>query len=371
MRVVLFSIVIICAGYGCMPSNNQLPVDRHATKETKNMYKNLKKIASNKQILFGQEDCTAYGIGWKSEKNRSDMKLVSGYHPSVYGWDVGGIEKGDASNLDQVEFDEMRSLIQEAYHRGGINTISWHVDNPVNDASSWEKSSIGSVDSILPGAIYNQKFNVYLDNLAAFLETLKTDDGEYIPIVFRPWHEHTGNWFWWGSGRCSPSSYIQLWQYTVNYLVNKKQLHHLLFAYSPDRTSSIETYFERYPGDQYIDILGLDYYHRGGEATANEFVKDARNRLIYIAQEAQRRNKIAAFTETGLETITQADWWINVLFKTIEDTGIAYVMVWRNAFERENHYFGPTPGHPANEDFIQFISSDKIITEKNIKQFYK
>lgn len=338
------------------------PIDKNATCETKELFIRLESLIQQKKILLGQQDATAYGVTWKSEANQSDMKLVSGTHPALYGWELGGIENGAIKNLDAVDFNEMRKLIQEADERGGVNTISWHLNNPVNDLSAWDDKSKGSIDSIMPGAIYHQKYLGYLDKLSVFLGSLKTIEGKYIPIIFRPFHEHTGNWFWWGADQNSVKSYIQLWQFTINYLRDVKNLHHLLYAYSPDKTPIPENYFERYPGDDYVDVLGFDSYHFGDSNSAPDFIEKTHKMLLYISENAKKRGKPAAFTETGSETVKQNDWWTSVLYKTINKVPIAYVMVWRNAYDRPNHFYGPTPNHPANKDFMRLIDNKNIIT---------
>lgn len=349
-----------------IPVNAAKLSDRKATPETKALYRQLFGYVKNKQILFGQQDATAYGIGWKGDADKSDMKTVSGSHPAVYGWDLGGIEKGDENNLDGVNFNEMRKLILEAYQRGGIITISWHLINPVSGLTAWDNKTPSSIDSILNVKKYNDKYNLFLDRLSAFFKSL-IYEGKPLPVIFRPFHEHNADWFWWGAGQNSVESYKQLWRYTENYLKKTKDVHNLIYAYSPDKIPDHEKYFERYPGDEYVDVLGFDCYHFGGESTATEFVAKTREMLKYITDSAKKRHKLAAFTETGLETVNQNDWWTGVLYKIIYDMPIAYVLVWRNAYDRPNHFYGPTPNHPTNKDFIKFINNQNIITGNKLK----
>src|SRR5690348_14688346 len=80
------------------------PIDKKATKETVNLYRNLR-LSLNKGILFGHQDDLAYGLNadssrWQAEPGRSDIKAVTGDYPAVYGWELGGIEQGHQSNLD-------------------------------------------------------------------------------------------------------------------------------------------------------------------------------------------------------------------------------------------------------------------------------
>lgn len=123
-----------------------LPIDKDATKKTKALYTNLK-IIPGQGVIFGHQDDVAYGLGWKDEKDRSDVKDVCGSYPGLYGWDVSKL--GNDINIDSVDFGNMRNWIKQAYKRGGINTISWHMDNPVTGGDSWDNTP--AVAAILPG----------------------------------------------------------------------------------------------------------------------------------------------------------------------------------------------------------------------------
>ena len=104
------------------------------------------------------------------------------------------------------------------------------------------------------------KYRIILENIAEFLERLKTTEGTYIPIILRPYHEHNHTWAWWGANSCTPAEYNALWQMTVEYLRDESNLHHLLYAISPQDISSAEEYLARYPGDEWVDILGMDSF---------------------------------------------------------------------------------------------------------------
>lgn len=95
-----------------------------------------------------------------------------------------------------------------------------------------------------------------------FFAGLKAADGTLAPVLFRPFHEHTGSGFWWGEAQCTPDEYRALWRFTVEYLRDVKRVHNLLYVYSPDLYRDAEHYMERYPGDEWVDVLGLDAYHR-------------------------------------------------------------------------------------------------------------
>src|SRR5699024_9308538 len=92
-----------------------------------------------------------------------------------------------------------------------------------------------SVKAILPGGENHESFLTKLDLVADFLKDCKVGS-TYVPIIFRPWHEHNGDWFWWGKGNASEEDYIALFRFTVDYLKDKKGIHHLIYAFSPDRS---------------------------------------------------------------------------------------------------------------------------------------
>src|SRR5690606_16727078 len=196
------------------------------TDKTRALYANLLTI-SNHGFLFGHQDDDAYGVNWRGDRKRSDVKDITGSYPAVHGWDIGKDLKL-TQNIDSVPYKNMLKWIRQTYKRGGINTISWHWDNPVTKGSSWDKTP--AVKEILPGGSAHSVFTEQLDQLARFFKKCKS------PVIFRPWHEHNGDWFWWGRGNCTEEEYIQLWQFTVKYLRDEQNIHNLIYAFSPDRS---------------------------------------------------------------------------------------------------------------------------------------
>lgn len=348
----------------------QKTVDSQATEHTKALYENLRAV-QGEEILFGHQDDTAYGIAWKYEEGQSDIKKVTGDYPAVYGWDLGHLELGDSLNIDQIRFLKIRELIIEAYHRGGVNTISWHARNPYTDGSSWDVSSDKVVRSILPGGAKHVVYTGWLDRLALFLKSLKTEDGTFVPILFRPFHEHTGSWFWWGKDLCSKTDYIALWKFTVNYLRNEKDVHNVLYVYSSDWVKDEQEYFDRYPGDDFVDILGIDLYHRGAEETVDRYISDVRNIMRFLSAYSKKTGKPFVFSETGAEQIPMDNWFTEVLYKAITPYKPAYVLLWRNAYERPCHFFAPFPGHPASDDFVKFKNLPDMLFEGDLPDLYK
>jgi mannan endo-1,4-beta-mannosidase len=344
--------------------NNTLDAD--ASQQTKALFYNLKKTAG-KGFLFGQQDATMYGVGWSGDTDRSDVKSVTGSHPALFGWDLEGVAKeGDELNRNKTAA-VIRKLCVEAYLKGGVNTLSWHMQNFVTGMNFYDTTRC--VAAILPGAAKHQQFLKALDHIADFIGSLQTTDGQAVPVIFRPFHEHTGNWFWWGKPFCSVSEFKALWQFTIEYLRDKKHLHNVLYAYSPDRISGdFKNYLERYPGDKYVDVLGYDDYSEFKDIKDTASMNLGVKALAEIAGYAISKNKVAALTETGLEKIPERLWFTELLKKIKADpfaSKISYLMVWRNAYT--GHFYAPYPGHASVPDFIQFYKDPKTLFLDDIK----
>jgi len=354
------------------------PVDQRATRKTQNLLVNLHTIAQ-RGFMFGHQDDLAYGVGWKAEEGRSDVKETAGSYPAVLGWDVGSRLNAE-SNIDEVRFQNMKSWMVDAYKLGMINTLSWHLDNLTTGSNSWDKTP--SVQDILPGGDKHSEFLEQLDLLAEFLDDVKIWFTK-VPIVFRPWHEHNGDWFWWGRGNCSEENYIALYRFTVDYLKNEKDIHHLLFAFSPDRsrlnmdTLARENYLYGYPGDDYVDIIGLDNYGDVGRTGGGNNPDQQRtyfvNSLKLITEIAEEKGKVAALSETGLEGVTNPKWFTDIILNPInsndQEIDIAWVLVWRNA--NTKHHYAPYPGHTSVADFQQFEKDERTFFQKDMRNPYK
>lgn len=353
----------------------QTTVDSKATKKTKALFTNLKNDFKG-AFLFGHQEDQAYGVNWKAEKNRSDVKDVCGDYAAVHGWDIG--KEGELRNLDGVLFTDIRKLIKQSYKRGGVNTISWHGDNPVSGGGTWD--TVRAVVHILPGGKDHARYVERLDKIADFLQSCKAGFTK-IPIIFRPFHEHNGDWFWWGKKHCTEEEYIALWQFTIKYLRDERKLHHILYAFSPDASrmntqSDSVDYLYGYPGDEYVDILGLDNYRDVGIKWNMKPVDEQKRQLIkgleIVSDLAIQKNKIAAFTETGLEGVTISDWYTQRILEPLKDNRhiqLAYIMLWRNA--NEKHHYAPYPGHSSSPDFIRFYNDDYTLFESDLPNLYR
>lgn len=327
----------------------------------------LKVFVSEGKTAYGHQDDLAYGHDWlvadwtTDDLERSDVRDVSGSFPMVVGFDLGGIEKGDSCNLDGVPFGLIRKAARKHVERGGIITFSWHLRNIVTGGDSWDVSERGAVAACLEGGSRHDEFMVWLRRLGDFIESLGLD----VPCIFRPWHENLGSWFWWGRDLCSEDEYIRLFGLTRSYF-DSRGLDNVLWCYSPNGDAGEEAYMSRYPGDDVVDILGVDTYESlyGGRTLAegsDSFKAEVRDNLGYLSRLADAHGKMLCFSETGLEGIPDATWWTQTLLPAIEGFPIAYVLTWRNAHDRQEHFFAPWKGFENADDFKEFSENDKIV----------
>jgi hypothetical protein len=348
----------------------QIMVDASATPLTKKAYASLFEI-QKRGVAFGHQDDLAYGVGWKYIDGNSDIKLITGEYPGIYGWDIAHIEKKSTTNIDKVPFDKIKRYIVEGFDRGGLITISWHAPNPLTGGDAWDTTH-GTVASILPNGQKHQQYIQWLDRVTAFLQALKTKEGIQIPILFRPFHELTGNWFWWCKNSCSPDEFKQLWRFTVSYLRDKRQLHHLIYVYNTADFGSSTEFLERYPGDEWVDVLSFDRYQFEGKNGTALFNEVMTNQLTILNQVAIQKNKPVALAETGYEAIPDPTWWTTTLYPLLKKYPLAFVLVWRNhgfmPSTGKMHHYAPYPGHLSEADFKKFHSFPEIFFETKIRE---
>ena len=351
-------------------------VDKNASTETVALFYNLRNSGKTK-IIIGQQD--AFNSFYQNNGS-SDIKKTTGNDPSILGSDFMFITDKDNPNNNWYVQQENKIIqdTKDAYAKGMINTFCWHLREPYNEKSFYSadmtsEQRTDAFKSLLPGGKFNDWYKKKLDKVASVVSNLKDTNGKQIPIIFRPFHEFDGNWFWWGANYCTAEEYISVYRFTVNYLRDTKNVHNILFAFSPDNSyTTPSSYLSRYPGDDYVDILGMDNYgdfdNKGtsGASLAN-------SKLKLISDLAISKNKIAALTETGYRVTSTTpainNWFSTYLYDAITNNNlqIAYVMFWSNT---SSGYYVPTPGNSNVADFQNFTLKSKIILQNNISKMY-
>ncbi len=368
----MISVAVLAAG--CAPKAGWPHLDKGANE----LMTNLRSASEEGRFLYFHQDDLVYGHSWKVEDtdndhlDRSDVKSVCGQFPAGVGFDLGGIELGNEANLDNVPFSLMRRAAVTQYERGGAVTFSWHPRNPQTGGDAWDVSSDQAVAGVLEGGANHETFMKWLSNAADFLGSLKDSKGELIPVIFRPWHENLGNWFWWGSSCCTDGQYKELYAMTREYLAGTRGLKNLVWAYSPNSNLTEESFYSRYPGDENVDIIGVDHYdYAASDSTKTEaeiiadanafYAKVLRSDMELLSGIAAGHGKLLAFCETGFESTPDPRWWTDVLLENLKGAPICYVLTWRNAWDKPEHYFAPFEGTADADNFKEFCGSDRTI----------
>ena len=354
-------LIIALALLASCSAKKEAAVEEQAN-PTDRLVETLQNAVKDGKYIFGHADDTAYGRNWEYETDRSDVKEITGDYPGLINWDLGHLELDSLVNLDGVPFEYMAREIVNQDARGGINAISWHLDHPITGQSAWDTSLAETMELITTeGTDANKKMIEWIGKTADFIGSLKDAEGNLIPVLWRPWHEHTGSWFWWGRDHSTPEQYKELWRMTRK-VFDEKGINNVLWVYSPDKSYTEEDYLERYPGDEFVDVMGADIYAFDGPTSEDDFRKNVKAGLDVAEKVAKDHGKLLAFTETGLELLPISDWYTRVLMPAIENYPIAYVCVWRNAQEwMKEQFFAPYPGHPSAEDFKKFFESPKTL----------
>lgn len=334
--------------------------DPNLNQEAKALYNKLLDL-TQRGIAFGQQQPFGTGNDFPvPDELEQDFFKVTGDHPAIAGFDLELIGlQSEGFFLDEF-INRFTQEVVKAHENGSIITISWHFVNP-NDFNSDGSISLNNVVSkMLEAGEYRELFIKRLERAARLFNNLVDSQGKSIPVLFRPWHEMNGNFFFWGEGFRTTNEYIQLWKDTINMLSKDLNVHNLLYVYAPNFVSSSSEYLRNYPGDDFVDMLGVDVYDfRNGN-----FLSTAIRNLQIVEDIANNKNMLFALTETGLTNVVENNWWTQSLYKAIRSSSISYVMIWRN--DMTTFFHAPFSGHPSQDDFNEFLSDEKILLSRNI-----
>jgi mannan endo-1,4-beta-mannosidase len=234
----------------------------NTTVETKALLQYLVNLSGQK-ILSGQESMWNDGSFPSSRDQYVYQK--TGKYPALYTSDFGDFGTGNLADRSKVVSNAI------AYHnKRSIIAFQYHMIQPdLADGSGFSAMNIkGSTYTKIPdiltsGSALNKEFNKRLDELAGYFKTLESSK---VAVLWRPFHEMNGDWFWWSY----QDKFKDLWIYTFNYLTSTKKCNNLLWVfgvnwYSNGSTGKATPEFY-YPGHQYVDVLGCDFYTEYGHA---------------------------------------------------------------------------------------------------------
>ncbi len=284
------------------------PCNKNATPEAVKLLEYLDEVAG-KAVLLGQHTQT------RAPKELQYIKEVTGKQPAICGFEMlaysGNIQWDTCDEACLKELYENLGTIENALEwgrRGGIVTITWHWYSPVGgrDKSFYaEKTDFDGEKALTPGTEEHRAMLRDLDLMAVHLKRFMD---EKIPVLWRPFHESEGTWFWWGMQ--GPDLAKQLYQFMYRYFTEKKGLNHLVWVWNSPLP-------EGYPGDDMVDIISRDIY---SPAHVHDAQKQGYEELISITPTC----KICALAEVG----TQPD--VDTIIK--EEIPWCWYMTWSNEF---------------------------------------
>ncbi len=409
-------------------SQNITLVDAQAADSVKQVYAYLQAVGKTDSVIFGQQNNTSHKAGNANLSCSDTMDLVGSY-TGIIGLDglslVGNEYSAERYLNEMKELDSAYSsvaakianaqttmeqnviaaaaLTNYNIRNGAIMTLSLHTPNfsvvekvnTQNGAPSYAGYNFSGytpgvltgdvMNQILPGGAYNAAFTAYLDMVADYAKQV---DGA---ILFRPFHENTGSWFWWGAAFCDAQTYKSVFKYTVEYLRDEKDVHNLLYVYGPGaEAANVEEYAERYPGDGYVDMVGFDMYH-DNPTQSDAFITNFTKELSVVESFAKTHGKLVAVTETGVRHDVQQgdnqtalkkqdnarlDWHQEIL-DVVKSSEASYYLVWANFGEKDGFYTpyvksvnedGVKHGHEMMDNFIRFFNQDNSIFAVNQRQ---
>jgi mannan endo-1,4-beta-mannosidase len=144
-------------------------------------------------------------------------------------------------------------LLIDYWRAGGLCSVSVHLNNPsYADGGGLKETGLNIADILVPNTPVHDRWIRQLDEIAAGLQELQTAG---VVVLWRPFHEMNGHWFWWGAQK--PADFIKVWRHMFTYFTQTKRLHNLIWVYGPNHGQHIADY---YPGDNFADLVGLDAY---------------------------------------------------------------------------------------------------------------
>ena len=265
MRTILFILASFL--FIEMGSNAHRPVNPNASKEAIKLLKYLYRVKGD-QILSGQHNYP----GTLSASTHEAFE-ITGKYPLIWGQDFGFTANGQDGIIHR------EAIIQEAikqHQNGHIITLMWHAVRPIDDEPNGWKESVQNdltdeewQELVTPGTFLFKRWLKQLDIIAGYLKILRD---KKIPVLWRPYHEMNGKWFWWGDKK-GEKGYQALWRNMYDYFVNHHELNNLIWVWNANAlvNPNISDYYHYFPGPDVVDILATDFY--GGKYDVINYTK--------------------------------------------------------------------------------------------------
>jgi mannan endo-1,4-beta-mannosidase len=315
--VLLSLIVVIASGIGSAQTApdgkaqpTALPVNSNSTPEVRELLREIDQISGH-VTLTGQHNFPNHLSRWSDR-----VYDLTGKFPAIFGQDFGF-----SGGEDKDSVEGRPSMVEEAirqYRNGAVIALTWHAVRPTDDEPVTFRDSVqGHLtdfewnELLTPGTDIYNRWAEQVDVIGGYLGQLQVAG---VPVLFRPYHEMNGNWFWWG-GRPGEHGSAALYRQLYDRLVNVHHLNNLVWVWNVNspggNAGPIDAY---YPGAKYADIVTMDIYGKFDQS-------------YYISMLALAEDKPIALAEVGampsLEVLAQQPRW-------------AYFMMWSGMGEAIN-----------------------------------
>lgn len=267
-KIFLLFASLLWLGFPSLYSQpiSRMPVTPDASPESRALLKTIYDI-SGQYILTGQHNYPNI----RDRNSRFAAKYI-GKTPAVFSTDWGFARDGDTDSY-LARPDIVKEAIRQ-HKKGSLITICWHAVPPTADEPVTfrpqpgnETDSLASVqgqlqdrqyrDILTPGSVLYKRWCAQVDSIATYLKKLQE---AHVPVLWRPYHEMNGDWFWWG-GRHGKYGTAALYRQMFDRYVKYHKLNNLIWVWSMDRPNKPEMKFTHFfPGSRYVDILALDVY---------------------------------------------------------------------------------------------------------------
>lgn len=273
MLTIALFLTAVPLGLGGAPSkaaaasDSPAPVNPNASTAAVKLLDELNAI-SGKGIITGQHDYLE-----SPDEFSNKLKGTSGKYAALHGYELGLI----SGQSESTGAAQRRNVVNSAinwYKNGGIVAMTFHEQLP-GTSYQWAnvQKTLSQADFnkyVTPGTAQYNSLITDLDKVAVSLKSLR-DAG--VPVLWRPYHEMNGNWFWWGK----KNNFAELWNIMYDRFVNVHQLNNLLWVWNPNApNASSDPYELTYPGADKVDVLAADIYN-------NDYMNKYHDSLLSLA----------------------------------------------------------------------------------------
>lgn len=256
------------------------PVNPHATPEARALLAYLNSI-SGKGIIAGQHNYPNEGSRW------TDLAYdLTGKYPGLFGQDFGFSAGDDKDSV--LSRPAMIAEAERQYKNGAVIALTWHMVKPTDDEPvTFHDSVQGKLtdyewqELLTPGTPLNNRWCAQVDVVAGYLRQLRD---AHVPVLFRPYHEINGNWFWWGN-RPGKDGSAALYRQLYDRYVNVHHLDNLVWVWNVNSPNpDWPPLSEFYPGAQYADLVTMDIYGEFKQEYYDSMLTLAASKPIALAE---------------------------------------------------------------------------------------